>query len=442
MSSDKYKLKKIRSAKNGIYTKPKEKKSVKKIKEIKIKNKFTPLKKEIEINKRYKNKNDSLITLHNSFSRGKSLNVMSRIKKNDSYTINNNQDERVIKKIYIKTKQKSSNNFKKKQDLFDSYNNQFYSTFISYKGNNEKKIKDVKKELLIKELITSDQRLYIRIKYYLLMDNNYIRRQNNCFKSLNWQINHQDSISMVNNVFNAKNKDNYKNLLLTKCKNNSLRMLDIYSFDNDKNEKSQIIRTKNISFSFKECSRSKEESNYNNAINERLIINFISTLKNKIIINIRKYLYKKYKIKLLLSKIINNYNNRIIKFYFNKYKNIINGNQNKIDFNNYGVYHKINYNDDFNLNKKNKSTSKNQKIDNNKNIQIKTKPYNLTAKNSINQFNNKRVNNQKEIKEFSPNTSTIINKEINIVVHNNMKLTKNNKNSGILINRLKSKLFS
>ena len=441
MSSDKYKLKKIRSAKNGIYTKPKEKKLEKKIKEIKIKNKFTPLKKEIETNKRYKNKNGSLITLHNSFSKGENMNVISKIKKTDLYTINNNQDESVIKKIYIKTKQKSSNNFKKKQDLFDSYNNQFYSTFISYKGNNEKKIKDVKKELLIKELITSDKRLYIRIKYYLLMDNNYIRRQNNCLKSLNWEINHQDSISIVNNVFNAKNTDNYKNPLLTKCKNNSLRMLDIYSFDNDKNEKSQIIRTKNISFSFKECSRSKEENNYNNVINERLIINFINTIKNKITINIRKYLYKKYKIKLLFSKIINNYNYRIIKFYFNKYKNKINSNQNKIDINNYGVYHKINYNDDFNLNKKNKSTTKKQKIDNNNNIQIKTKPYNLTAKNSINQFNNKRVNNKKEIKEFSPN-NTIMNKEINIVVHNNMKLTKNNKNSDILINSSKSKLFS
>ena len=443
INDDKLKLKKIKSAKNGIYTKPKEKKTEKKIKEIKIHNKFTPSKKEIEFNKRYKTKNDNLLTLYNSFDKGKNIYDISKIKKTDLFTINNNKDECVIKKIYIKTKQKSSNNFKVKEDLFDSYKKQFYSTFLSFNSNNEKKIKDINNELLVKELVTSDKRLFINVKYYLLMDNNYIRKQNNCYKPLNLQINHQYSISIIKNVLNSINNEHYKNILLNKCNNSSLKMLDIYSFDNDKNEKTQIIKSKNISFSFKECTRSKEESNCSKIINDRLN-NFINILKNKIVINIRKYLYNKCKIKISLKKIIKNKTKKILKAYFSKYKNIININQIKVDINNCGIYHKINYNDDFNLNKKLKTIKNNNpKNDNNKNIKCKTKPYNLTLKNSINQLNNKKISNKKRSKEFSPinKTRSIINKEINIVVHNNTKLA-NNMNSGILINRLKSKFFS
>jgi hypothetical protein len=282
----------------------------------------------------------------------------------------------------------------------------------------------MKNKLSKKEVKISDSRLYINTKYYPLMDNNYSRRNYSRFELMNLQINHQDSILIVNSAINDINKDNYKNEVLNKCNSNILKMLDIYSFDNDKKEKNKKIKSEDISFSFKECTRLKEESIYNKVINERLI-NFLNILKNKIIVNIRKYLYNKYKIRILLMKIINNYKRKIIKSYFSKYKNIINNNQNKIDINNCGIYHKINYNDDFNLNKKLKTTKNNQKNDNSKNIQCKTKPHNLTLKNSFKRLNNKKLGNKKRVKEFSPNNNNIcaiMNKKINIIVHNNTKL--------------------
>ena len=437
ISSDKNKLKKIKSAKNGIYTKPKEKNKENKIKEIKIQNKLTPLKKDID-NKKYKN--DNLLSTC-SFNKIKNYNDMSKIKNTNLYTINNNKDENTIKKIYIKTKQKSLNNFNLKEDIFDSYNKQFYSTFLSYKTNNENNFKDVNNEILVKQITTSDKRLFINVKYYILMDNNYIKRQSNLYTLLNLKFNHQDSISIVDNKFNNLNREYYNNILLNKCNNNNLKMLDIYSFDNDKNEKIQKIKSKNISFSFKDCSRSKEETHDIKVINEELI-NFINKLKRIIIINIRKNLYLKFKIKICLLKIIKNKQNSIIKSYFSKYKDIVNNKLVKIDRNSCGIYHKINYNDDFNLNKKLKVTKNNIPKNDYSNAQCKTKVYNLTLHNSINQFNNKKINDKKRIKEFSPNNNTkkIINKEINIIVHNNTKVS-NNTNNSILLNKLKNKFF-
>ena len=211
--------------------------------EDKIKEKINETK-EIEFNKRYKTKNDNLLTLYNSFDKGKNIYDISKIKKTDLYTINNNKDEYFIKKIYIKTKQKSSNNFKVKEDLFDSYKKQFYSTFLNFKSNKNNIIDN---EILIKQITTLDKRVFINIKYINNGNNNYIKKKkNNILNILNLKNNHVCSVSIINNKMEL-NKETYKNMLLNKI-NHNLKMQDIYSFDNDKKRK---FKSKNISFSFK-----------------------------------------------------------------------------------------------------------------------------------------------------------------------------------------------
>jgi hypothetical protein len=79
--NDEYKLKKIKSAKNIIYAKPEEKNTEKIIKEIRIKNKISPLKKGEEINKSFRNKKGELMTLNNSFNKGRNMNDILKLKK-------------------------------------------------------------------------------------------------------------------------------------------------------------------------------------------------------------------------------------------------------------------------------------------------------------------------------------------------------------------------
>ncbi len=426
ISKEKNKLKKIQSAKNGIYIKPKEKNRKRKIKEIKIQNKLSPIKNEIEYHKRSNIKTD--IDMLNNYSKDKYINGNTKIKDSNLYTINNERDENTIKKIYIKrsSQNKTPKDFNIKETLFDSYKKKFYSTFLDFNKNNTKIYQNLKKEILIKQIKTSDKRLFINIKYFILENDNYINNNKNIPNLLSLKVNHQCSITIINNKLSLI-KEFDANMLVRNLCNYEFKVLDIFSFDNDKKEENKENKSKNISFSFKEYSPSKEESIDIKSISEGCI-NFIKAFNNIIIINIRKYILNKCKIKLCLKKLLNIKKKKIIKYYFSKYKNIINHKQIKIDKNNYGVYHKINYNDDFNLNKKLKTPKHIQKNDS----VNKTKIFNLNLYSSSNVINSKnKINDKKRNNQIISNTnykktSKYMNKEINIFVHNNYNTNSNN----------------
>ena len=417
--------------------KPKEKDNKKKIKEIKIKNKLTPIKKDINNNRKENYiKSENILTTYNSFNKTKYLNDNSRIYEN-LYTINSNKGGNPIKKIYIKrgSKQKNSNNLNLKENLFDSYKKQFYSTFLNFKTN--KIIID--DEILIKQISTSDKRLFINIKYINYGGNNHIKKKkNNIIDVLNLKNSNECSISIINNKIELKKEIN-NNIILNKY-NHNLKIQDIYSFDNDKKGK---IRAKNISFSFKEYSPSKEESH--EFINES-IIKFINTFKTFIFKNVSKYLFIKFKKMKYLLILLNNKKKKLIKLFFSKWKKILNKKRIKVDKSNCKVYHKINYNDDFNLNKRLKTPKNIQKYENS-NVNCKTKAYNLTMYNSINQFKSKnRINDKNNIKDFSSNKkykeiNKLMNKEMNICVHNNTKKNNEGNSNNIALNKLKNNFF-
>ena len=139
---------------------------------------------------------------------------------------------------------------------------------------------------------------------------------------------------------------------------------------------------------------------------------------------------------------LKNKNKKILNFYFFKLKNYSNKLQIKIDKNNCGIYHKINYNDDFNLTKKLKSPKNNKKNDT-CSAHCKIKAFNLTSYNSINQLNNKKkMSNKKSMN--NKRTDKLINKEINIFAHNdknNSNKNNNISNNNIALNKLKNKFF-
>ena len=432
-NNEKPKLKKIQSTKNGIYMKPKDENKKRKIKEIKIQNKLTPLKKDIDNSKREnKIKSGNILNTYNSFNRNKNENNTSRIYEK-LYTIN---DDNPIKKIYIKRGSKQKNpDINIKENLFDSYRNHFYSTFLNFKSNNN----NIDDEILIKQIATQDKKVFINIKYINYMKNNYIKNnKNNILNYLNLKISNENSVSIINNNMNIDlylDKEIYEKMLLSRF-NNNIQLQDIYSFDNDKKLNSNNkIQSKNISFTFKDYSRFKEESQI---IDENLY-NFIFIIKNVIIKRIRKNFFSEYKKNKLFKKILKIKKNKIINFYFLKFKkNTNNSKQIKIDKNNCGVYHKINYNDDFNCSKKVKT-----------NPLCKSKAYNLSSHNSINQFNSKnKISNKKNLKIFSTDksykkTNKFVNKEINIFVHNNKNNAKNDdiNTNNIALNKLKNKFF-
>ena len=136
-----------------------------------------------------------------------------------------------------------------------------------------------------------------------------------------------------------------------------------------------------------------------------------------------------------MNKIILKNNKKLVNFYFSKLKNEIIEYKSNINKNSYGIYHKINYNDDFNLNKRMKTPNNFKKYNN---IQCKTKAYNLTSKLSINQnkikVNNKNKNKRRELSSNFNSSLKYINKEINIVVHNNNSISDKT-------NKIKNKLF-
>ena len=285
---DKNKLKKIKSAKNDIYIKPKENANKQPIKEIKIKNKFSP-----------KN-NISNINIYNSYYKMNSNIIM---KKNNERALNN--DQNMIKKIYIKRGSQISNNFN------CSNIPHYSSTFINFKADNEKDINDV---MLVKEIRTLDNRLFINVKYLALKKQNNIKKIKNIYKSEDGQIVRLYSISIINNEINL-NKELYENLKMYNL-NNYKDIADYCFFDNDKNK------------------------------NLKIIFNLINTIKNIISNKILKRLSKKYAKKILLKTLLNKNYKRNIKIFFLKFIR----NCQIRTFKNIVIYHKINYNDDFNTN--------------------------------------------------------------------------------------------
>ena len=399
LNDDKYKLKKISSAKNGVYIKPKEKIKKKIIKEIKIQNNQnkmnSPFKKEVN-NQNKKNKNlriENLVTISNSFFNNKNTEIYPI----NCYTNNNSQEKNIIKKIYIR---RNSKNQEKEENNLDSNKNNCLSTLLSFKKESEKIEKN---EVLIKQIKTSDLRMFINIKYVILKNKDKIKR-NNKFDLLSLKNEHNNSISIIENkIILAEYSDNTKD-------NITFEVSDIFVFDNDKKEKNK----KNLN---------------------KTLIEFVSKAKENIIKNIKKYIIIIFKRNIFLNKIILKNNKKLVNFYFSKLKNEIIEYKSNINKNSYGIYHKINYNDDFNLNKRMKTPNNFKKYNN---IQCKTKAYNLTSKLSINQnkikVNNKNKNKRRELSSNFNSSLKYINKEINIVVHNNNSISDK-------ANKIKNKLF-
>ena len=125
--------------------KPKENSHTKSIREIKIHNKLSP--KKFEVN------HISVNSANKSFNRVN--NILNKVSKNNNEKMMINEQS-AIKKIYIKRGNQITNNFNHSNMLL--YN----TTFINFKADNEKNINDV---LLIKKIQTSDNRIFINVKY-------------------------------------------------------------------------------------------------------------------------------------------------------------------------------------------------------------------------------------------------------------------------------------
>ena len=369
ISKQKNKIKRIKTDKNDLYIKSKYKIAKKKIKEIII-NKISPIKKE---NNNLKTEN--LLSSNNSFNRSKLINDNSIILNENLKTINVNKEVEPIKNIYIKTisQEKKEKILNLNKNNFDSYKKYFYSTFLGFKKN---RINN--NEILIKQIITSDKKIYISIKYVKYISN-YFNKKEKSYKNL--KIDNENCLSIINNNI----YDNYNNLL---NRFNNLKIQDKYFFDNENKGNNNIINLDNISFSFKDYFPTKEENIDNRIIKEKML-DFINSLKKVITKFIWKYLFTEDRKRKYIIKLLNNKNNKIINFYFMKLKGNINRKQKKRDKKNELIYHKINYNDDFNYNKRLK-TQKNNLIDGNANVHCKVKAYNLSLQNSINQIKIKK----------------------------------------------------
>ena len=394
-----YKLKKISSAKNGVYTKPKDKNKKKIIKEIKIqKNQSSPFKNEINYNNKCKKiRTENILTISNSFLNNKNEDLIN------NNNLNTSKEKNMIKKIYIRRKSKNenksdnNNNVSKEKD--NSKEKKGLSNLLSFKKKKETKKIFENNEILIKHIKTSDEKLYINIKYIIL--NNNFEVCNKVYDSSTLKIENKNKISIINN----------KILLAESIINNiKFPISDIFSFDNDK----------------KGRNKTKKKNLIKNEYVNKLKSIFVKYIRKKIIQNISEL--KRNKRNILLRKIIVNNNKKVLNKYFLKFKlknkvNKKNRNKNKSEKNICVIYHKINYNDDFNLNKRMKSPNDNEKINN---MNFKTKVYNLTTQNSIqqNKTKNKIKNKRRELSSSINFNKTLkyINKEINIIVHNNTKI--------------------
>ena len=96
------------------------------------------------------------------------------------YTINHNNEQNTIKKIYINrnSKNKTSNNFNLKEKILNSYQKQFYSNYLEYKSENKKNNNNNNNEIMITNFVSPDRRIFINGKY-MTINNNYIKRNKN-----------------------------------------------------------------------------------------------------------------------------------------------------------------------------------------------------------------------------------------------------------------------
>ena len=362
-SYEENKLKKIKSAKNDIYIKPKENLKKNSIREIKIENKITPKSSHTNIN------------TFNSFCK-----VNNRIQEKNENRIQTNE-QNMIKKIYIKRGNQNNNVFN--YSNFPHYN----STFINFKADNEKSINDV---LLIKEIQTLDNRIFINVKYMPLNNKNHIIiTRSKRYIEKKSQIARLYSISIINNKISL-NQELYENIKMYNL-NNYKGMTDYCFFDNDKNK-----MMKNI-------------------------IKLINIIKNIISNKILKIISKKYAKRIILKSLLMKNYKRNINKYFTKFIENTQIKNGKII---HVIYHKINYNDDFNKNNRLQTPKNDNKF---KKI-INPRFYNLSHKNSNNQINfRKKIIENHPLKEsFSNNTykvkkkifSNNNNNQINKIYHN------------------------
>ena len=376
--NEKNKLK-ISNSKSNIYKRPKDSNNTTKniIKEIKIQNKELIL-------TPYENKNKKFFDTIYSYQQ-------STINKE-----NNN-----IKKIYIR-KNNSNEMDNIKTNLFRNKSNlsflKSFSDYIQYKP----------KETLIKKIITADKRIFININYINI--DSFIGNNNN-----------KNSIYSLLKIENTLSLTIIKNTLLIMDNiNQNMILSDIFIFDNDKISKAY----------FNEIQNTKD----NNCKNKIDIFKFSNVIKDIIIINIRKYLLNKFKKDIHLRKLISIKMKKILNYYFKKFLN--NKNNNSIKS---GIYHKINYNDDFNLNKKVKSP---MSIKNNNNYHWKINAFSLNSKNNNILYRNKNKKNKNQIQQSSTNYShnyKYWNKEFNITVHENKNNNNNNCNKKKNINSYTNK---
>ena len=385
--NEKNKLK-ISNSKSNIYKRPKDSNNTTKniIKEIKIQNKeliLTP----------YENKNKKFFDTIYSYQQ-------STINKE-----NNN-----IKKIYIR-KNNSNEMDNIKTNLFRNKSNlsflKSFSDYIQYK----------QKETLIKKIITADKRIFININYINI--DSFLGNNNN----------NKNSIYSLLKIENTLSLTIIKNTLLIMDNiNQNMILSDIFIFDNDKNNN---LNYKKISKAyFNEIQNTKD----NNCKNKIDIFKFSNVIKDIIIINIRKYLLNKFKKDIHLRKLISIKTKKILNYYFKKF--LHNKNNNSIKS---GIYHKINYNDDFNLNKKVKSP---MSIKTNNNYHWKMNAFSLNSKNNNILYRNKNKKNKNQIQQSSTNYShnyKYWNKEFNITVHENKNNNNNNCNKKKNINSYTNK---
>ena len=138
------------------------------------------------------------------------------------------------------------------------------------------------------------------------------------------------------------------------------------------------------------------------------IINLINKIRAIISNKILKIISKKYAKRILLKKLLNKKYKRTIKFFFSKF---IYNSQIRTDNSIKVIYHKINYNDDFNKNSRFQTPKNGNKF---KRI-INSKQCTITHKNSMNKnnFTKKIIDNHQFKESFSNNTYKVNRKRFN-----------------------------
>ena len=156
---------------------------------------------------------------------------------------------------------------------------------------------------------------------------------------------------------------------------------------------------------------------FNNDKNKNLknIINLVNTIKIIISNKILKRLSKKYAKKILLITLLNKNYKRNIKIFFSRF---IRNCQTKIHKNNNVIYHKINYNDDFNTNNRLQTPKNYNKFKRLYNSRIN----NLAHDNSLKQINfRKKIIDEHQFKDSFSNSTFKKNKKM---LSNNSQFNK------------------